>query len=45
MLCGPIDFDESKLKIVSLTSKGVTGDRTIESRFLFARYSFDDLVL
>ena len=30
MLFGSIDFDESKFKIVSLTSKVVTGDRTIE---------------
>ena len=43
MLFGPIDFDESNFKIISLTSKGVTGDRNIESEFLFAKYSVGDL--
>ena len=45
MLFGPIDFDESNFRIISLTSKGVTGDRIIESEFLFVKYSVGDLGL
>ena len=40
MLVGPIDFEESRFKIISLTSTAVTGEK---SAFLFVKNSVGDL--
>ena len=45
MLFGPMDFEESRLKLISVTSTAVTGERAIESEFLFVQYSVGDLGL
>ena len=43
MLVGPIDFEESRFKIISLTSTAVTGEKKIKSAFLFVKNSVGDL--
>ena len=45
MLFGLIDFEESRFKIISLPSISVFGERTIDSEFLFVKYSVGDLGL
>ena len=45
MLFCPIDFEESRLRIFSLTSIAVTAEKTIVSEVLYVKYSVGDLGL
>ena len=43
MLFGPIDFDESRSKIVSFPSKSIKDKTAIASEFLPVKYSVGNL--